>query len=259
MNLEELKKSLGQIEEVTFVLPNGGHVPPHFHATEVGKSSKHYADCGGTVRKEEVVTFQLWSGQRLRSPDRTTKDTRYNRHCGRNPRLGKLGSGSRIPIRHHRPLRSFPRIWPVCFDPDPNGLPGQRQVRHPRGTVPFPWHPQPVTVPIRVVANSAYSALGADADQFLERAGIQTPIRICQARQGPSFPRRAQVAPRNQSLFVEDGCIPFESIDHPHHGREVDQVSHYDGRSGRNVPPTVPRIALVLSRLESIGILHVVG
>ena len=61
MNLQELKKSLGQLEEVTFVLPNGGHVPPHFHATEVGKSSKHYADCGGTVRKEEVVTFQLWS------------------------------------------------------------------------------------------------------------------------------------------------------------------------------------------------------
>ena len=61
MNLQELKKSLEQLEEVTFVLPNGTHVPPHFHVTEVGKSSKHYVDCGGTVREEEAVTFQLWS------------------------------------------------------------------------------------------------------------------------------------------------------------------------------------------------------
>lgn len=61
MNLQELKNALGQLEEVTFVLPNGGHVPPHFHVTEVGKSSKHYVDCGGTVRTEEVATFQLWS------------------------------------------------------------------------------------------------------------------------------------------------------------------------------------------------------
>ena len=61
MNLQELKDSLGKLEEVTFVLPNGTHVPPHFHVTEVGKSSKHYVDCGGTVREEEVATFQLWS------------------------------------------------------------------------------------------------------------------------------------------------------------------------------------------------------
>ena len=61
MNLQELKKSLEQLEEVTFVLPNGTHVPPHFHVTEVGKSSKHYVDCGGTVREEEAVTSQLWS------------------------------------------------------------------------------------------------------------------------------------------------------------------------------------------------------
>ena len=61
MDLQKLKQSLEQLKEVTFVLPNGGHVPPHFHVTEVGKSSKHYVDCGGTVRTEEVVTFQLLS------------------------------------------------------------------------------------------------------------------------------------------------------------------------------------------------------
>ena len=61
MNLQELKDSLQQRDEITFVLPSGEYVPPHFHVTEVGKSSKLYVDCGGTVRAEEVITFQLWS------------------------------------------------------------------------------------------------------------------------------------------------------------------------------------------------------
>ena len=61
MNLQAFKECLGQLEEVTFVLPNGTHVPPHFHVTEVGKSSKRYVDCGGSVREEDVATFQLWS------------------------------------------------------------------------------------------------------------------------------------------------------------------------------------------------------
>ncbi|MEC7906462.1 MAG: DUF6428 family protein [Verrucomicrobiota bacterium] len=61
MNLQELKDYLQQRDEITFVLPSGEYVPPHFHVTEVGKSSKLYVDCGGTVRAEEVITFQLWS------------------------------------------------------------------------------------------------------------------------------------------------------------------------------------------------------
>jgi len=61
MNLKELKDSLQQPGEIAFVLPSGEYVPPHFHVTEVGKSSKLYVDCGGTVRAEEVITFQLWS------------------------------------------------------------------------------------------------------------------------------------------------------------------------------------------------------
>ena len=28
--------------------------------TEVGKVTKHFIDCGGTVRTEEVANFQLW-------------------------------------------------------------------------------------------------------------------------------------------------------------------------------------------------------
>ncbi len=61
MDLNKLKQLLEQIDEIAFVLPNGEYVPPHFHVTEVGKSSKRYVDCGGTVRAEQVITFQLWS------------------------------------------------------------------------------------------------------------------------------------------------------------------------------------------------------
>ena len=31
----------------------------HFHVTEVGKVIKHFIDCGGMIRKEEVVNLQL--------------------------------------------------------------------------------------------------------------------------------------------------------------------------------------------------------
>lgn len=59
MKLSEVKDHLKQIEQLTFKLPNGNLVPSHFHVTEVGKVSKHFIDCGGTVRKEDVVNFQL--------------------------------------------------------------------------------------------------------------------------------------------------------------------------------------------------------
>jgi len=60
MKLLEIKKQLAQLETIAFELPNGTLVPEHFHVTEVGKVSKHFIDCGGTVRQEEVVNFQLW-------------------------------------------------------------------------------------------------------------------------------------------------------------------------------------------------------
>lgn len=60
MKLSQVKKHLNQLETIAFQLPNGSLVPNHFHVTEVGKVSKHFIDCGGTVRKEEVVNFQLW-------------------------------------------------------------------------------------------------------------------------------------------------------------------------------------------------------
>jgi hypothetical protein len=60
MKLSEIKKYLKNLSVIGFQLPNGDLVPNHFHVTEVGKVTKNFIDCGGTVRNEEVVNFQLW-------------------------------------------------------------------------------------------------------------------------------------------------------------------------------------------------------
>ena len=61
MKLSAVKKALSNLDKIAFQLQDGTLVPSHFHVTEVGKISKHFIDCGGTVRTEEVVSFQLWS------------------------------------------------------------------------------------------------------------------------------------------------------------------------------------------------------
>ena len=60
MKVSEIKQKLNKLDHIAFQLPDGTLVPNHFHVTEVGKVTKHFIDCGGTVRKEEVVNFQLW-------------------------------------------------------------------------------------------------------------------------------------------------------------------------------------------------------
>ena len=60
MKLSHIKKELSTLENVAFILPNGTFVPEHFHVTEVGLITKNFIDCGGRVRKETVVNFQLW-------------------------------------------------------------------------------------------------------------------------------------------------------------------------------------------------------
>ncbi len=60
MKLSEFKKNLANLNELNFELPNGSLVPRHFHVTEVGQVTKNFIDCGGTVRKEKTVSFQLW-------------------------------------------------------------------------------------------------------------------------------------------------------------------------------------------------------
>ena len=60
MKLSQIKILLSTAETVNFKLPNGEYVPEHFHVTEVGMVSKHFIDCGGVERREEVVNFQLF-------------------------------------------------------------------------------------------------------------------------------------------------------------------------------------------------------
>jgi len=60
MTLQEFKIQLNSLSHLQFVLPNGKLIPDYFHITEVGKENREYIDCGGSLRKEEVVNFQLW-------------------------------------------------------------------------------------------------------------------------------------------------------------------------------------------------------
>ena len=60
MKLSEVKKALETSQIIGFKLPNNTYVPSHFHVTEVGLINKKFIDCGGTVREETVVSFQLW-------------------------------------------------------------------------------------------------------------------------------------------------------------------------------------------------------
>lgn len=61
MKLSEIKEILPTLDHVEFQLENGTFVPEHFHITEVGTVTKHFIDCGGTVRNEKVINFQLWN------------------------------------------------------------------------------------------------------------------------------------------------------------------------------------------------------
>ena len=60
MKLSEIKNHLKSLDKIGFQLPNGELVANHFHVTEVGKITKDFIDCGGKVRSETVINFQLW-------------------------------------------------------------------------------------------------------------------------------------------------------------------------------------------------------
>ena len=61
MKLSDFKKTLQTIHSVRFQTPIGTDVPAHFHITEAGLTTKHFIVCGGTTRKESVVSMQLWT------------------------------------------------------------------------------------------------------------------------------------------------------------------------------------------------------
>lgn len=60
MKLSQVKSQLSTSQSVQFEFENGTTVPYHFHVTEVGVVTKHFIDCGGTVRTEKKASFQLW-------------------------------------------------------------------------------------------------------------------------------------------------------------------------------------------------------
>lgn len=61
MKLSEIKSILPSLDNVQFKLENGTFVPEHFHVTEVGQIHKNFIDCGGVIRNEKTVNFQLWN------------------------------------------------------------------------------------------------------------------------------------------------------------------------------------------------------
>lgn len=61
LTLSQVEQALDGLDTLHFTLPDGKPVPQHFHVTEVGLNTRHFIDCGGKVRKEERINFQLWT------------------------------------------------------------------------------------------------------------------------------------------------------------------------------------------------------
>ena len=60
MKLSSFLNALSTIDSLTFNTSNGEQVPSHFHVTEAGLTTKHFVDCGGVIRTEKNISFQLW-------------------------------------------------------------------------------------------------------------------------------------------------------------------------------------------------------
>jgi hypothetical protein len=63
MKLSQVKEALATAEAVNFKLPSGAYVAENFHVTEVGLVTRHFIDCGGVVRLEKLVNFQLFTAE----------------------------------------------------------------------------------------------------------------------------------------------------------------------------------------------------
>ena len=61
MTLKQIKALLPTLDSLSFKLENGTPVPSHFHLTEIGVIDKRFVDCGGTLRREKVISLQLWT------------------------------------------------------------------------------------------------------------------------------------------------------------------------------------------------------
>lgn len=60
MLILEFKEHVANLDVLRFKLPNG-HIPEHFHITEIGVLDKAFVDCGGHQSRSTSVCFQLWT------------------------------------------------------------------------------------------------------------------------------------------------------------------------------------------------------
>jgi hypothetical protein len=62
MKLSTFQAHLLQHPEHTlsFILPDGGRIPAHFHITEAGRVDKSFIDCGSTIRTVAACSLQAW-------------------------------------------------------------------------------------------------------------------------------------------------------------------------------------------------------
>ena len=60
MKLSEFKNIISSINTISFELEDKEIIPQHFHITEIGVVSKNFIDCGGKLRAEKIINFQLW-------------------------------------------------------------------------------------------------------------------------------------------------------------------------------------------------------
>jgi hypothetical protein len=69
MQLKALKSILQTQENMSVQMPDGSFIPAHYHITELGLNTRHFIDCGGTVRAHSKANFQVWvandTGHRL--------------------------------------------------------------------------------------------------------------------------------------------------------------------------------------------------
>jgi hypothetical protein len=63
MKLSAFKQHLDTVSHLSLMLPDGSYVPDHFHITEAGLTTKHFIDCGGTIRTEKTTNLQVWVAQ----------------------------------------------------------------------------------------------------------------------------------------------------------------------------------------------------
>lgn len=60
MKLSKFIKHLNQISTLNFIQPNGNFIPNHFHITQACLTTKNFIDCGGTLRMQKTIDFQIW-------------------------------------------------------------------------------------------------------------------------------------------------------------------------------------------------------